>query len=986
DDNKINRTILCKMLENDYNIIQAENGKDVISILEEKGRNISVILLDIIMPQMDGYEVMEEVKKNPRFTNIPIIVTTQKEGIEDEIKCLSKGAVDFLTKPYNPLIIKHRIKNTIEMIETAAFANVVQYDILTGLYNKESFYEKAHTMIKANEQPYNIICLDIENFKLVNDMYGEKQGDDLLCFIADLIKDVMVKTSGIAARITGDIFVCIIPKGYVNKDKTLKECFTALKEYPLNFNISPRIGVYEVEDVEIPVRLMCDRARLAAQSIKGKYGTLVAFYDKNIRNKMLLEQEITNEMKDGIIEEQFQVYFQSKCCLKNKQLVGAEALVRWIHPTKGFMSPADFIPLFEKNGFITELDMYVWEKTCMAIRRWIDLGYEIVPISVNVSRVDIYNPKLPQILCDLIKKYSLKTEMLHLEITETAYTENPSQLIAVISLLREKGFYIEMDDFGSGYSSLNMLNEVAVDTIKLDMRFLQSNNKQNHSEDIIDFIIKLAKRLNLSVIAEGIETEIDLKFLEYMGCQYGQGYLFSKPITQDLFEKTMLNKSSKKFGSNTSEQKRNCILSNTNLHYHELISLLDHMPGGVIKYRADEGGHFFFATDSLYHMTGYTREEFKEKFNDQFENFVYKDDRERVLREIDEQTKYGDIDSCEYRVETKNGKLRWFYDIGHLVIDEDGKKWFYVIVVDNTELKYAREKARIEHESYESILPYTKDVIFEWNIMIDEMVCTEMFFQKFGYTSPKKDYIHQMQASGYVHKDDIAKFDRTFCELKKGKKFSTCDVRIQRIDDEYLWCKLCATSILDENNNVTRIIGVLTDINESKLLIQDMKKRADLDPLTNLLNRTTFEKLVSVHIEETKSLSAFIMIDLDRFKQINDKFGHAGGDKVLTVLSKRFMQSFQNEDYIARMGGDEFAVYMRDLDSREYLIERLDYVMKNINKEIDIDGIKHIPECSMGVYVIEKGKKETFNNCYKRADIELYKAKDNGRNCLSFTE
>ncbi|MEG1964870.1 MAG: diguanylate cyclase, partial [Oscillospiraceae bacterium] len=512
-------------------------------------------------------------------------------------------------------------------------------------------------------------------------------------------------------------------------------------------------------------------------------------------------------------------------------------------------------------------------------------------------------------------------------------------------------------------------------------------NKQNHSEDIIDFIIKLAKRLNLSVIAEGIETEIDLKFLEYMGCEFGQGYLFSKPITQELFENTMLNKLPQKINSSAkSNFAPKPILATSNLHYHELISLLDHMPGGVFKYRADGGGHFDFATDSLYEMTGYTREEFLEKFDNKFENFVYIEDRERVLKEIDEQTKYGDIDSCEYRVETKSGKLRWFYDIGHMVIDEDGNKFFYVIVVDNTELKFAREKARIEHEIYESILPYTKDVIFEWNITIDEMICTEKFFEKFGYVSPKKDYINQMQSAGYVHKDDIVKFDKTFCELKKGKKFASCDVRIQRIDGKYLWCKLCATSILDENNNVSRIIGVLTDINESKLMLQDMKKRADLDPLTNLLNRTTFEKLVSVHIDDIKSLSAFIMIDLDRFKQINDKYGHAGGDKVLTVVSQRFMKSFQNEDYIARMGGDEFAVYMRDLESQEYLTERLDFVMKNINKEIDIDGIKHIPECSMGVYVIQKGKKESFVNCYKRADIELYKAKDNGRNCLSITE
>ena len=239
-------------------------------------------------------------------------------------------------------------------------------------------------------------------------------------------------------------------------------------------NIVMKWGVYTVTDRTLSVEQMCDRALLAARSIKGQYGKYFSVYDDALRDKLLKDQAITDSMETALAQGQFQIYLQPKYRIEDETLVGAEALVRWIHPEWGVQSPAEFIPLFEKNGFITKLDQYVWDRACAALRDFDDRGFAPVSVSVNVSRADIYNADLADILMKTVKKYDLPPARLHLEITESAYTENPKQIIDTVRRLRELGFVIEMDDFGSGYSSLNMLNEMPIDILKLDMKFIQS--------------------------------------------------------------------------------------------------------------------------------------------------------------------------------------------------------------------------------------------------------------------------------------------------------------------------------------------------------------------------------------------------------------------------------------------------------------------------------------------------------------------------------
>ena len=539
EDNPLNRGLLCQILASDYDVLEAENGQEALDILKQYKEGISLILLDIVMPVMDGYTFLSIMKADPAYSSIPVIVTTQNDGESDEVAALSHGASDFVAKPYRPQIILHRVASIINLRETAAMVNLIQYDRLTGVYSKEFFYQQVKDILLRNpDKQYDILCSDIENFKLINDVFGVPTGDRLLKGVAEMYKQ-RVDGRGICGRLTSDKFACLLERKFDYTDEVFKEASEQVNSVLEVRNIAMKWGVYYIEDRSISVEQMCDRALLAARSIKGQYGKYFAPYDDTLRNRLLKEQAITDIMESALAQNQFQIYLQPKYRIGDKKLVGAEALVRWIHPEWGFQSPGEFIPLFEKNGFITKLDQYVWDKTCAAIKEWEEEGLAPISVSVNVSRADIYNADLADILVRIVQKHNLSPSQLHLEITESAYTENPTQIIDTVGKLRDLGFVIEMDDFGSGYSSLNMLNEMPIDILKLDMKFIQSETAKPQSQGILQFIIALARWMHLSVVAEGVETEEQFNRLKVIGCDYVQGYYFARPMPCDEFKELL---------------------------------------------------------------------------------------------------------------------------------------------------------------------------------------------------------------------------------------------------------------------------------------------------------------------------------------------------------------------------------------------------------------------------------------------------------------
>ncbi len=416
------------------------------------------------------------------------------------------------------------------------------HDSLTGLYNKEYFYEKTEQYINYHrDKEFLMICTDIREFKMINDFFGTKIGDQVLINFARMLHEQMQEAS-IYGRIANDIFGILIAKDKFDEKAFLhkaQEAFDLCIDTNIPFPTINYVGVYEIDDRSLPASVMCDRARMAINSIKGSFHNRVAYYNSTLRDSILHEQELITNLDYAIETGQIKMYLQPQMS-KEGVMLGAEALVRWEHPEKGMIMPGDFIPAFEKNGLISEVDKHIWELACKQLRKWKDAGFSELYISVNISPRDFYFLNIYQVFTDLVKQYEIDPKNLKLEITESAVAMDVKRQIELIDRLREYGFIVEMDDFGSGYSSLNMLKDIHVDILKLDMVFLRESKDEERSKTILQMIINLSKQLGMPVISEGVETKEQVQYLAKSGCDMFQGYYFAKPMSVTAFENLYL--------------------------------------------------------------------------------------------------------------------------------------------------------------------------------------------------------------------------------------------------------------------------------------------------------------------------------------------------------------------------------------------------------------------------------------------------------------
>lgn len=436
----------------------------------------------------------------------------------------------------------YRHENTYRSVNQGKLNGVVvdylaTYDELTGIYNKQAFYTKTKEMLLDNpDKNFDLLRINIERFKVLNDLFGESTGDKLLRYIGKFLKEINLPLC-VSGRLYADNFVVCYEAGKGDSRRMINTLQMVADSFAINNRTILSFGLYRIDDKTLPVSVMCDRANMALWKAKGNFKNPYCEYDEKMRQQVLKEQKIINAMEMAIQNKEFTLYLQPKYDIEKGTIIGAEALVRWISQENGFISPGDFIPVFENNGFVYEVDKFIWEESCRYLRKWLDEGREVHPISVNVSRIDLYDPKLVQHLVDLREKYQLPSQYLELEITESAYTEDPEQIITITRQLREAGFVILMDDFGTGYSSLNMLKDIQIDVLKLDMGFLKSSDYSAKGGNILTAILKMAESLKMQTIAEGVETKEQVEFLKSIGCKYVQGFYYSKPLPVDEFEK-----------------------------------------------------------------------------------------------------------------------------------------------------------------------------------------------------------------------------------------------------------------------------------------------------------------------------------------------------------------------------------------------------------------------------------------------------------------
>ena len=536
DDCQQDRMAVADVLRSDYDILEACNGKQALEILSRKRAQISLIMLDLMMPVMDGYEFLEMYRKRKEYSYLPVVVCTTEDDPEREQKSLELGAWDFVLKNSSPGIMRLRAGNAIEKSKV----RFLEYDFLTGIYGQQKFYQATRELLDQRAGAnFAFIHFDIDRFRIINTLYGSKEGDRLIHFVAGAIRKVMTAYGrGTYGRLGGDVFgMCVPYEDGAAIYHILEGIRAEIRKHSVHYYLETCAGIYLVDDPDMEVAAMHDNAEIAAAQCKGQYMVHDVLYTEEIGQKVLREQHIIDEMDAALAEQQFIVYFQPKYQLKKMAPYGAEALVRWKKPSGAIVLPNEFIPIFERNGFITKLDYYVWEKVCQFIDSELSQGRNPAPISVNVSRVNLYNPDFMDSLIDLIHRYHIPPHYLNLELTESVFSEDAELIQRAVNYLHDAGFTILMDDFGSGYSSLNILKDVDLDVLKIDMKFFSKGNTAEKGAKIIEAVIRMAESLDMMVIAEGVEEKHQVDFLNDLGCDYIQGYYFGRPMSQDQYEK-----------------------------------------------------------------------------------------------------------------------------------------------------------------------------------------------------------------------------------------------------------------------------------------------------------------------------------------------------------------------------------------------------------------------------------------------------------------
>ena len=537
DDQEINRDLLCDILEENYELIYAENGKEALEQMRANIDELSIVLLDLRMPVMNGMEVLEIVRNDERLRRIPIIVLTADKNAE--LQALQMGASDFITKPFDMReVIQARVSRIIELSEGRQLISAAEHDELTMLYNRNFFLEYANRLFHYHpEMHLDAIVINIEQFHSINALNGREFGNNVLRILGNEIRSFLTETDGIASRIDGDRFdlYCVTNGDY---QAILDRFQKKVSRYSNSANIRLRMGVRPWKE-KVDPQILFDQARAACNMVRWNYQNSLMIYDEDLRMKEMLKQRLLNDLQTAVDERQFRVLYQPKYDVQvdPPRLTSAEALIRWQHPDLGTISPGDFIPLFEGNGLICMVDNYVWEEAARQISRWKEKYGFSMPVSVNLSRADVFTVGLVEKLTELIKANGLEFGDLKLEVTESAYTDNAHRVLEVVSHLRQMGFEIEMDDFGSGYSSLNMLSDMPIDVLKMDMKFVRNIENSEMDFRLVELILDIAKYLNLTVVAEGVETKGQLELLQNAGCNIVQGYYFSRPLPPEEFEK-----------------------------------------------------------------------------------------------------------------------------------------------------------------------------------------------------------------------------------------------------------------------------------------------------------------------------------------------------------------------------------------------------------------------------------------------------------------
>ena len=579
-------------------------------------------------------------------------------------------------------------------------------DPITGLCRRPVFFRQSDAFLKHvnNPEDYCLMAIDIEHFKLFNDWYGQEAGDRLLAMIGELLNKTQSEEGGLAGYMGGDDFVILLPDTPAVLRKLQEEITRYMKEQGGTAGFLPAFGIYGIDGGGLAVSNMYDMAVIALSSVKGNYAQRVSRYDSRMKQKLEEDHRLLSEIQRALEHGEITFYAQPKCNMRTGKIVGLESLVRWNHPERGLIAPGVFIPLLENNGLVTKLDLYVWEEVCKNVRKWIDSGRKPVPISVNVSRMDIYTLNVTHVFQELISRYSLDPRLIEIEITESAYVEEYKVITAVVEELRSAGFTVLMDDFGSGYSSLNMLKDVNVDVLKIDMKFLDMDHESvDKGLGILEAITRMANIVGIRMIAEGVESKEQMELLQDMGCTYGQGYYFYHPMPIEVFEQILSDEANIDFRGIKARQIERIRLQE--LMSGDMVSdaMMNNILGAVAFYDLYDGRLELLRVNEQYcsvtRTTGMDLEEVRKTILDT----IFEDDRDQVM-EIFSRARQNPIKGAEgdLRSRRAHGTSMWMHLRVFFLREQDGHWLYYGAISDISQQKQREQQLEASQRALSS--------------------------------------------------------------------------------------------------------------------------------------------------------------------------------------------------------------------------------------------------------------------------------------------
>ena len=1008
DDEQINRELLGMVLQADYEVVFARDGQETVEKVRQLREDLSLVLLDLMMPRKSGREALKEIKEDPELRFVPVIVLTADQN--SEVESLSLGAIDYIPKPYPQAdIILARVRKAIELSEDRDIIQSTERDPLTGLYNREYFYRYAEQYDQHHrDREMDAIVIDVNHFHMINERFGNAYGDEVLRHIGEQIRAEVSDADGIVCRRSADTFMVYCTHG---KDyrRILDHAAIGLAEgESVNSRVRLRMGVYARVDRQLEIQRRFDRAKMAADTVRNSFTKNIGIYDSKMHEQQLFSEQLIDDFHQALQEKQFQVFFQPKFDIRpdTPVLSSAEALVRWQHPKHGMVSPGVFIPLFEENGLIQALDRYVWQQSAARIGAWKKRFGVSLPVSVNVSRVDMYDPDLCEYLESLLRQNDLKPEELLLEITESAYTKDSDQIVNTVNALRERGFRIEMDDFGTGYSSLNMISSLPLDALKLDMQFVRSAFQDQRDTRMLEVIIDIADHLSVPVIAEGVETEEQLHALRDLGCDIVQGYYFSKPLPPEEFERFLVEKSrvqpetvqpeaqeapAAETAPKPARERRPIRLQVIN-YIFVLCAVLLAVALGVTSARINEShGRMDEATAQHERASQAARDlaAGSDYLTVSVRAFVFRGDLRYVKDYFDEvhvtrrrETAVSDLQSLlagrggseaasylALGLQTSNALMKNEYQAMRLTQ--------LALGISDAEMPEEVLQAALTPEEL-AMSPEQKRARAEELVLGDEYL---------GHKDQIRDYVtrcsEELIRSTDAERTKIrAAMDRMMrlqmlllvliVLVGAGEVlFIALQIRLPlaRMVKHMRNQEPAVPQGAEELQFVTRTYNEILE--ETRKTHSQLSFKASHDPLTGVYNRGTFEQFIC---QQDLNDVALVIADVDKFKRINDTFGHEMGDKVLREVAETLKKLFRSEDMICRYGGDEFVVIMMHAtpDMRETVLHKMETANTMLRQ------CSGLPDPTLSVGISFSGKGKSGEELFREADAALYRVKQNG--------